>query len=111
MYKGIFLFIIANIMGWFNMNLQFISKWWASRPLFTTIIFAFPIGLLFLFGTKYIVEGAETYWSSRLIGFSISTIIYAIFTWIILKESFLEPRTLVSLSLCGVIVSIQILWK
>ena len=111
MAKGIILFIVANIAAWFNLHLQFLSKWWADRPVFTILVFSFPIGYAFLIGTKYIVEDVGYYWASRLIGFSISTVIYAIFTWIILKESIFEPKTLVSLGLCCIIVAIQVLWE
>jgi hypothetical protein len=111
MYKGIIFFALANILGFFNMNLQFMSKWWADRPLLTTMVFCAPISYLFLLGTKYIVVDTGQYWPSKLIAYSVSTTIYAILTWIILKEGFLEPKTLVSLVLCFIIVAIQIFWK
>tara|TARA_R110000824_G_scaffold197409_20_gene380926 strand:+ start:794 stop:1132 length:339 start_codon:yes stop_codon:yes gene_type:complete len=111
MTKGIILFILANILGWFNIHLQFMHKWWAERPVTTILIFSFPVGYLFLMGTKYIVGSTGVYWSSRLIGFSIATTIYAILTWVILKESFFEIKTLTCLSLCCVVLIIQVFWK
>jgi hypothetical protein len=111
MYKGILIYILANSIGWFNLHLQFLSKWWADRPILTVFLFSFPIGYLFIIGTRYIVDGAGYYWASKLVGFSVSTIVYAFFTWLILKESFLEPKTLTCLSLCCVVIAIQIIWK
>ena len=98
MLKGILIFILGNILAWFSLHLQFLSEWWRENPLFTVILFSMPIGFLFLTGT-------------RIIGFSISTIIYSVLTWIVLKESFLEPKTLICLFLSIIILCIQVFWK
>jgi|TARA_R110001583_G_scaffold31790_3_gene108506 hypothetical protein len=111
MLKGILIFILGNILAWFSLHLQFLSEWWRENPLFTVILFSMPIGFLFLTGTRILVESAGYFWASRIIGFSISTIIYSVLTWIVLKESFLEPKTLICLFLSIIILCIQVFWK
>jgi len=111
MSKGIFLFIIANILTWLTMNLQFMSKWWADRPIVNIITFSVPIGLLFLYATKYVVEASQSYWAPKMTSFAISIIIYSLLTWIILKEGIFEPKTFVCIILSIMIMLIQLLWK
>lgn len=111
MFKGVLIFILGNILAWFSLHLQFLSEWWKDNPLFTVFVFSVPIGYLFLIGTRIIVESAGYFWASRIIGFSISTIVYSVLTWIVLKESFLEPKTLICLFLSIIILCIQVFWK
>jgi len=111
MFKGILIFILGQTFAWFSINLQFMSEWWKERPVFTALVFSFPVGLMFLYGTKWIVQDAGYYWASRIIGFSISTIIYSILTWFFLGESFLETKTLICLVLSIIIVCIQVFWR
>jgi hypothetical protein len=111
MFKGILIFIIAQVLAWFNLNLQFMSDWWKERPILTILVFSFPIGVMFLYGTKWIVEDAGYYWASRIIGFSIATIVYSSLTWLLLGESFLETKTLICLILSVIIICIQVFWR
>ena len=61
MIKGILIFILGQTLAWFNLNLQFMNDWWRERPVFTILVFSFPIGVMFLYGTKWVVEDAGYY--------------------------------------------------
>lgn len=111
MIKGILIFILGQTLAWFNLNLQFMSDWWKERPVFTILVFSFPIGVMFLYGTKWVVEDAGYYWASRIIGFSIGTVVYSVLTWLLLGESFLETKTLICLVLSVIIICIQVFWR
>jgi len=50
-------------------------------------------------------------WSSKLIGFGVSNVVFGLLTYIFLKESMLTPKTMVCLFLACLIIAIQIFWK
>ena len=66
----------------------------------------------FTFGeTKYTVGAFEgLLWPARFIGFGIGMIIYALGVWFFFKEG-ITPKTFISLILCVILISIQVLWK
>jgi len=108
---GTLLFAVGNILAWFQFNSQFVWDWWKDRPILSNLIFAIPMGLCFWYAVKYIVEDAGLLWTSKLIGFGVSNVIFAILTYSFLKESILVPKTLICLLLSVIIIGIQIAWK
>lgn len=108
---GIAFFIVGNILAWFQFNSQFVWEWWKDKSILSNFIFAIPMGLCFWYAIKYIVEDTGELWTSKLIGFGVSNVIFAILTYLLLKESMFTTKTLICLALSVVIVSIQVLWK
>ena len=108
---GIALFAAGNILAWFQFNSQFVWDWWKDKPVLPNLIFAIPMGLCFWYAIKYIVEDTGLLWTSKLIGFGVSNVIFAILTYILLKESILTAKTITCLLLSIVIISIQLFWK
>tara|TARA_Y100000296_G_C4933184_1_gene137659 strand:+ start:37 stop:381 length:345 start_codon:yes stop_codon:yes gene_type:complete len=108
---GIIFFTVGNILAWFQFNSQFVWDWWKDKPILSNLIFAIPMGLCFWYAIKYIVEDTGVLWTSKLIGFGVSNIIFAIFTYVFLKESVFAPKTMICLMLSVLIISIQVLWK
>ncbi len=111
MLKGILFFVIGNILAWFQYNSQFVWKWWQDKPLLSSIIFAIPLGLCFWHAVRSIMLSTGLLWSSKLIGFGVSNVIFGLLTYVFLKESILEPKTVVCLILSCIIIAIQIFWK
>jgi hypothetical protein len=108
---GVLLFTIANIMAWFQFNSQFVWPWWEDKPIFTSLIFAVPLGVCYWYAVRYIVLSTDELWASKLVGFGVGNIVFAVLTYFIAKESMLTPKTMVCLSLAMVIILVQILWK
>jgi len=108
---GVVLFTIGNILAWFQFNSQFVWGWWKDKPILPNLIFAIPMGLCFWYAIKYIMEDTNLLWTSKLIGFGVSNIVFAILTYLLLKESIFAPKTLICLLLSVVIVGIQVAWK
>jgi len=108
---GSLFFIIGNILAWFQFNSQFVWEWWKDKPILPNVIFAIPMGLCFWYAVKYIVEDTGLLWTSKLVGFGVSNVIFAILTYALLKESILVPKTLICLFLSVVIIGIQVTWK
>ena len=108
---GSLFFIIGNILAWFQFNSQFVWGWWKDKPILPNVIFAIPMGLCFWYAVKYIVEDTGLLWTSKLVGFGVSNVIFAILTYALLKESILVPKTLICLFLSVIIIGIQVTWK
>ena len=111
LYVGLLYFLVGNIIAWFQFNAQFAWDWWKDKPVLSTLLFAVPMGFCFWHAIKNVVLATDELWASKLLGFGVSNFVFAIMTYIFLKESILTPKTLTCLSLASVIIAIQIYWK
>jgi len=103
-------FIGAHIMTWFQLNGQFIWTWFKDNPLILCL-FGIPVSYLYILATKYsFVVFDELLWPGRFAGFAVGIIIFALFTAIFLGEG-INNKTIVSLILSLVLVSIQVFWR
>jgi len=66
---------------------------------------------LYILATKEIVEETGLLWSSKLIGFGVSNVVFAFFSLSIMKEGMLNPKTLSCFILSLLIIGIQVWWK
>lgn len=107
---GIIFFIIAHIGAFFQLNGQF--KWdWFVKNEWVIAACGFILSFFYIWGTKYTVLAFEgLLWPARFIGFGIGMIVYAIGVWFLFKEG-ISPKTFISLILCLILISIQVLWK
>ena len=107
---SLFWFALGHIAVWFQLNGQF--KWdWFKENTFVLALCGIPISFLYIWGTKYAVQGFEgLLWPGRFLGFSIGMVVYAIFTSWIFNEG-ITMKTAVSLSLCLLLITIQVFWK
>ena len=69
------------------------------------------MGVTFWHAVKNIVEDSGELWTSKLVGFGVGNIVFAILTWAIVRETIFTTKTLVCLFLASLIVGIQIFWK
>ena len=104
------LFFVTQTLVWFQINGQFVWKWFDKNPLILSLI-GVPISYLFIVATKYGYDGFEgLLWPQRLIVFAIGIVSFAFCTYWFLGES-LNTKTLVSLTLAVTLVLIQVFWK
>jgi len=108
---GILFFLIGNILAWFQFNSQFVWKWWEDKPILSNLIFAVPMGICFWYAIKHIVAETNELWASKLIGFGVSNVVFALLTYLLLKESVFTAKTMTCLFLACLIILIQIFWK
>jgi hypothetical protein len=107
---GVGLSAIAHIITWFQLNGQFINNWFKDNT-FILSLFGIPISYAYIYSTRYMVDGLNgLYWPSRFMGFSIGTIIFGLFTYLILGET-INLKTAISLLLAVVLAGIQVFWK
>jgi hypothetical protein len=108
---GLLYFLMGNILLWFQINSQFVWDWWKDKAILSNLIFAIPTGLCLWMGVKNIVNSTGELWASKLLGFGVSNFVFAVMTYLMMKESILTAKTLTCLLLAAIIIAIQILWK
>ena len=108
--RGTLLFLLGQILVWYQINGQFISEWIKQRP-FVMSLMGVPISLVYIYATQHLVEAFNgDLWPQRLIGFAMGMIAFAFLTWFHLNEA-ITMKTAVTLALATAIVVIQIVWK
>jgi len=107
---GMFLFLIGQVLVWYQVNGQFLSDWIKDRPWLMALC-GIPISYTYIWATHHLVIAFNgELWPQRLIGFSMGMISFAFLTWFHLNEA-LTTKTAVTLALAFTIVLIQIFWK
>ena len=107
---GSLLFLLGQILVWYQINGQFISEWIKDRPMVMSLL-GVPISFIYIYATQYLVEAFDgDLWPQRLIGFSTGMFAFAILTYIHLNQA-ITLKTAVTLALATAIVVIQIVWK
>ena len=105
---GIFCFLIGHICVFFQLNGQFFKTDWFRRNELLVVSAGVIISYFYLWGTRYTVQGFEgLLWPTRFVGFSIGISTYALGVSYFFKEG-ITNKTLVSLTLCFVLVLIHI---
>lgn len=108
--SGTLLFLLGQILVWYQINGQFISTWMKNHPLAVSFL-GVPISFVYIYATQHLVEAFNgEMWPQRLIGFAMGMIAFAFLTWFHLNQT-ITPKTTVTLALAVAIVVIQIVWK
>ena len=105
------LFMIGQGLGWFQLNSQFVWKWWEGRPFLPLILFSIPAGLCFWYGMQLAYAEMGEIWGPRFLIFAVSYVTFPALTWYFLNESMFTAKTLTCVSLSFVIMAIQLFWK
>tara|TARA_R110002050_G_scaffold18561_1_gene54084 strand:- start:755 stop:1102 length:348 start_codon:yes stop_codon:yes gene_type:complete len=108
-FYGVLFFLAAHIVTWFQLNGQFLWKFFKDNT-FILALTGVPISYLYIWGTKFTVESFGMLWPARFVGFGVGIAVYALFIGIFFKEG-ITLKTFVSLILAFSLVCIQVLWK
>lgn len=102
--------LIAQILTF--LQLQGNIKWnWYERYPIILLSVSIPIAWLYIKSVEYFVESFNgEIWPSRLIGFSIGVVVFALMSFFLFNES-ISTKTFVCLILACGILGIQIFWK
>ena len=104
------LLMAGQICVWFQLNGQFIWKWFEKNPFLLSLL-GVPISYFFIVGTKLGYQGFNNVlWAQRLLGFGLGIFIFAVCTWFFIGEG-ITTKTIVSLVLALVLVMIQVFWR
>lgn len=107
---GVLLFFVGQVMGWFQLNAQYLSDWWKDRPILAAFAIGVPTSIAFWYAWRMIVEATGSVWSARFIGSSTGIIVFPILTWFLLGESMFTAKTMICLGLAVLIILIQLLY-
>jgi len=110
LYIGIALVFLGQIIGWFQLNSQYLSNWWAGKPWLTAIVLGIPCSVAFWYSWRMIVDETGSAWTARFIGSSAGLIVFPILTWFLLGETMFTPKTMICLSLAVLIILIQLFY-
>lgn len=109
-FKGFIFGLIAQILTFIQLQGQMKYDFLKNNLWFTAFL-GVPISLLFMFSVRNLVTAYNNeMWPSRLIGFGIGVIVFAIMSYYMFKEP-ITPKTLTCLGLASIILLIQLIWK
>ena len=110
LFYGILFFLLAHICAFLQLNGQFKWEWFAEHEWVIALCGA-PMSFLYIWGTKYTVEGMDgLLWPTRFIGFGVGIIVYAIMVNYFFSEGF-SVKTIISILLAIILICIQAFWK
>ena len=108
---SVLLFMVGHVLIWFQLNGQFLWKWFEKNPHILAITLGTTISYAFIYGTKFIVEHFDgILWPGRFVGFALGISSYALLTWYFMGEG-ITLKTLTSLILAIGIICVQLFWK
>jgi hypothetical protein len=110
LYAGIALFFLGQVMGWFQLNAQYLSEWWKDKPIAAAFLIGAPTSIAFWYAWRMIVETTGSVWTARFIGSSTGLIIFPILTWFLLGETMFTTKTMLCLGLAILIILIQLFY-
>ena len=103
------LFMLANIIIWYQLNGQLVWDFWKSpKGIITSLLMGIPITGMFWLATKWGYDAFGSLWSIRFLGFATSMMTFPIMTWLYLGET-ITTKTLISIILAVAIMLLQLL--
>ena len=103
----ILLFVVTNIMIWFQLNSQLVWKWAEGyKSMWIMSLLGIPISLLFWFGTKWGYVGFGNLWAVRFMGFATSMMVFPIMTYLYLGEA-ITIKVAITIGLAVIIMILQ----
>lgn len=107
---AILLLSIVYVIGWYQIHGQFLSEWFKKYEYYLIFI-SVPTTLISIRAIKLINEHFNgLVWPNRILTFSIGILLFTILTSYHFGEK-LSLKSLTLLCLCGMIVTLQVIWK
>ena len=110
LFIGMFLMLLAQILTFYQLQGQLKYQWFKDNY-WVIVLMGIPISMMYMESVRQIINYyGGLLWPSRLIGFGIGVVVFAILSQLLFGEN-LSTKTMVCLILSGVIILIQIFWK
>jgi hypothetical protein len=110
LFYAITLLSLVYIVGWYQIHGQFLSEWFKKYEMYLIWI-SVPSTFVSIRAIKLINEHFNgLIWPNRILTFTIGIIFFTFLTSYHFGEK-LNLKTLTLISLCGMIVGLQIFWK
>jgi|TARA_R100000458_G_C8143741_1_gene153913 hypothetical protein len=105
----VILFIINNILIWYQLNSQLVWDWAKGyKSMWIMSLMGVPISIMFWYATKWGYIGFGNLWAVRFMGFATSMITFPIMTWLYLNEP-MTFKTILTLGLAVIIMLLQLI--
>ena len=106
---SILLFIIGNVLVWYQLNSQLVWDWAkGNKSMWIMSLLGIPISLLFWLCTKWGYLGFGNLWAVRWLAFGSSMLVFPLMTYFYLGEA-ITLKTLISIILALIIMLLQLL--
>jgi len=103
------LFLITNIIIWYQLNSQLVWEWAkTSKAMWFSALLGIPISLLFWWATKIGYEAFGNLWSIRFMGFATSMMTFPVLTYFYLGEA-ITLKTGITIILAIIIMLLQLI--
>ena len=103
------IFILNNILIWYQLNSQLVWDWAkGTKSMWIMSLLGIPISLLLWYCTKIGYSGFGNLWAVRFMGFATSMITFPIMTWLYLGEV-ITLKTIITILLAIIIMILQLL--
>lgn len=110
LFLAILLLSIVYVIGWYQLHGQFLWDWFKKYEYYLIWI-SVPSTLISIRAIKLINEHFNgLIWPNRILTFTIGIILFTFLTSYHFGEK-LSLKTLTLLCLCGIIVTLQVIWK
>jgi hypothetical protein len=110
LFLGVLLTLFAHIIGWFQLNGQFLWPWFKNHKVVIALIFSFPVSILFIYAQDFLYQSlGQKIWSARLTSFGLSITSFYILSTLVMDEE-ISLKTGVCLGLSFLIIILQIFW-
>lgn len=107
---GMLLMLLAQILTFYQLQGQLKYQWFKDNY-WVIVLMGIPISMMYMESVRQIITHyGGLLWPSRLIGFGIGVVVFAILSQLLFGEN-LTTKTIVCLILSGVIILIQLFWK
>ena len=105
----IILFIVNNILIWYQLNSQLVWDWAkGTKSMWLMSLMGIPISLMFWYATKWGYIGFGNLWAVRFMGFATSMLTFPIMTYLYLGEP-MTLKVVATLILATVIMLLQLI--
>ena len=111
LYYGMLLFLLGQILAWFQSNSGIITEDNATKAIIIASAFAPITTLSFAIGTKWMYAEMDSLWSIRFITFGIGYLVFIPLTWYFLGEEMFTAKNGISFLLCVALLLIQAFMK
>ena len=106
---SIILFIVGNILVWYQLNSQLVWDWAKGhKSMWIMSLLGIPISLLFWLCTKWGYLGFGNLWAVRWLAFGSSMLVFPLMTYLYLGET-ITIKTLISILLAIIIMILQLI--
>ena len=105
----ILLFVVTNILIWFQLNAQLVWKWAEGyKSMWWMSLLGIPISLLMWLCTKWGYIGFGSLWAVRFMGFATSMLVFPIMTYFYLGEP-MNLKVILTIILAIIIMLLQLI--